>query len=358
LAYMITPSITSPAAAGIAFELHLAVVATAATALPPVPPYAAATGSCRVGSEITAHVPTAAADTLYTVVPALPGGLTISIVDGKITGNPTTATAATTYVITATNSFGASATSFSLSLTVLGAAPVIKSWTQKPFNAYAVSASTAITDNLCTSIPVASTAELTFAIAPALPTGLAFSTTDGKISGTPTTAAAGLQYVITPTHSTDGVGETSHVFIAIFATAAAAVPADPAYAAKTESYTVGTAITAIGPTAVAPDSLYIVAGVLPAGLTMNPLDGQITGTPTTASAAAKFPIIALNTFGPSAKGFELSITVVIAGNTTAAASGGTTKKATSLVMDTGSTFGINHLVVFLVAFAFSGSMVK
>jgi hypothetical protein len=59
---------------------------------------------------------------LYSVSPALPAGLTISPVTGVISGTPTTASAATTFTITASNSAGS--TSFVWQLTVLPPPPV------------------------------------------------------------------------------------------------------------------------------------------------------------------------------------------------------------------------------------------
>ncbi len=74
-----------------------------------------------------------------------------------------------------------------------------------------------------------------------------------------------------------------------------------------QTYTVGTAITALNSTVTGTVASYSVSPALPAGLTLSTTSGQITGTPTTATAPGSYTITAQNSAGATA--FGLSITV-------------------------------------------------
>ena len=77
-----------------------------------------------VGVAITANSPSSSggAVTSYAVNPALPAGLTLNTVTGVISGTPTTASAATSYTVTASNTAGS--TTAILSITVASAESV------------------------------------------------------------------------------------------------------------------------------------------------------------------------------------------------------------------------------------------
>ena len=73
--------------------------------------------SFTVGAVITPLDPSVTGTvTSYGVLPALPAGLTLNTTTGQISGTPSVATAATNYVITATN--GGGSTTFTLAITV------------------------------------------------------------------------------------------------------------------------------------------------------------------------------------------------------------------------------------------------
>ena len=74
-----------------------------------------------------------------------------------------------------------------------------------------------------------------------------------------------------------------------------------------QTYTVGMAIAAISPTVSGAVTSYSVSPALPAGLSINATDGQISGVPTASSAASSYAITASNTVGSTT--FNLSITV-------------------------------------------------
>ena len=135
---------------------------------------------------------TAGSVTSYSVSPALPVGLTLNTTSGAITGTPTAITAQATYTVTATNSAGS--TTAPIVVAVNDAAPAIS------YSGGRVALAVGLP--IATLTPSATGgAVVTWSISPALPSGLAFGTTDGTISGTPTVAATASVYTVTATNS-------------------------------------------------------------------------------------------------------------------------------------------------------------
>jgi hypothetical protein len=127
----------------------------------------------------------------WSVSPALPTGLAINPSTGAITGTTTSFSAATTYTITVSDEAQQS-TSGTFSLEVDSPTLVV---TQ-------VIPSKTIIKDVATQefAPVTATGGTTvytFTISRALPTGLSFSSTTGKISGTPTVVDGPTSYTIT-----------------------------------------------------------------------------------------------------------------------------------------------------------------
>jgi hypothetical protein len=152
--------------------------------------------SAVVGTAMTALAPTVSGTvTSYSVAPALPAGVTLDTGSGIISGTPSATAAAASYTITASNSFGS--TTFVLSLAVNPAAPTGLSYSS-PVQLTVGVAATSLT-------PAVSGTVASYAITPALPAGIAFDTTSGIISGTPTAAAPQANYTITATNVTGSV---------------------------------------------------------------------------------------------------------------------------------------------------------
>jgi hypothetical protein len=111
----------------------------------------------------------------------------------------------------------------------------------------------------------------------ALPAGLTISSTTGAITGTPTTAGS-VTFTVkvadseaTPATATQSYTVNILSALTITTTSLAAANIGVAYS---------TTLTATGGTA--PYTWAITTGSLPAGLTLNPATGAITGTPTAA----------------------------------------------------------------------------
>lgn len=157
----------------------------------------------------------------------------------------------------------------------------------------------AITPNVPTST---GGAIASYSITPALSGGLSFSTLTGTISGTPTVVRVATNYTVTATNA--GGSTTATVNI----TVNTGPPLSLSYTTPV-GYIVSTAITPNVPvrTGGTPTN-YVSNPALPAGLTVNPASGIISGTPTTPTAAANYVITASNTAGSTTATVNITVT--------------------------------------------------
>ena len=134
-----------------------------------------------------------------------------------------------------------------------------------------------------------------FAITPALPTGLTFSTTNGTISGTPTVNSTSRTYTVTGTAASGCVGSTSFT-LQVFS---AVTPSALSYTPGSQTVRQGTAITNMVPTASGGAvASYSISPALPAGLSFNTTTGIISGTLTAQqTGTVTYTITATNSGG-------------------------------------------------------------
>ena len=260
--------------------------------------YAAGTAAYTVGVPITANAPTNSGGTVisYTVIPALPAGLSLSTATGIISGTPIAAIAAAHYTVTATNS-GGSATA--VLIIAVNAAPVPTGPPAPAGLAYhpgtaVYTVGVPIPENVPTStggapttyVNAAGTTIPAYSVSPPLPAGLRIDATPitlgdgatGIINGTPTAAAATATYTVTANNPAGSATAT----LTLTVNAANASPAGLAYSTPAPVYAVGVPITPDVPltsaTGATPTS-YSVSPGLPAGLSLNLVSGIVTGTP-------------------------------------------------------------------------------
>ncbi len=243
-----------------------------------------------VGTSITPVEPKVTGEvTSYGVSPQLPAGLSLNVSSGEITGTPTTATAQTSYTITAQNSGGSA--SFPLPITIILTAPSALSY---------VSPQTYRVGTVITPLSPKAKGIVDGYTASVLPPGLTLDTTNGQISGTPTAAAATSGYIVT---AQNAAGSTAFL---LTLTVLPIPPGNLSYSTP-QTFTAGTAIVPLNPTVSGVPAAYSVAPVLPIGLVIDPVTGQISGTPTAASQSAAYTITAQNAGGSAT--FNLTIAV-------------------------------------------------
>ena len=228
----------------------------------------------------------------YTAMPALPAGLTLNPTTGVISGTPTEPALPMYYQVSAANSSGISL--YSMLITVLDAPPSNLSYPSPQ----TFTAETAISPLDPTVTGVVSY----YDVEPLLPDGLDLDPSTGRISGTPTTAVAQTNYVVTASNST---GQTSFI---LPITVRIAAPRQLSYQTP-QTFNVGTAIAAMSPSVTGVVASYAVQPALPAGLSLNPTTGRISGIPTAASTATSYQITASNSTGSTS--FNLSIAVTL-----------------------------------------------
>ena len=146
---------------------------------------------------------------------------------------------------------------------------------------------------------------VTWSIAPSLPGGLSFSTTDGTISGTPTELSTATTYTVTATNT--GGSDTATVSITVNDVTPSGLDYDP------DSFTLtnGTAMTSVTPSITGVITSWSISPSLPAGLTFSTTDGTISGTPTELSANTTYTVTATNTGGSETANITITVNAVI-----------------------------------------------
>jgi hypothetical protein len=200
----------------------------------------------------------------------LPAGLSIDPSSGAITGTPTTACTCSVQV-TATDEAGYSgSTTFTWNITNVVTVT-------NPGN-QANQSGTAIAALLNGASTSSSTATIASWSADGLPPGLSIDPSGGSVTGTPTTGGT---YSVT-IYATDSAGFTGQTSLVWTITNAVSVT-NPG----SQSSVSGTAITPLTlsatDTETSPTFTWSASG-LPAGLSIDPASGTISGTPTTACA--------------------------------------------------------------------------
>ena len=252
------------------------------------------------GTAMTSVTPTVSggAVTSWSISPTLPGGLSFNTADGTISGTPTELSTATTYTITATNTGGSDTAT--VSITVNAIIPSSLDYDPDSFTLTNGTAMTSVTPTVSGGDVV------TWSISPTLPGGLAFSTTDGTISGTPTELSTSTTYTITATNT--GGSDTATVTI----TVNAIIPSSLDYDPDTFTLTNGTAMTSVTPTVSGGDVVtWSISPSLPGGLSFDTSDGTISGTPTALSTSTTYTITATNTGGSDTATVTITVNAII-----------------------------------------------
>ncbi|MBL0014702.1 MAG: T9SS type A sorting domain-containing protein [Flavobacterium sp.] len=139
-----------------------------------------------------------------------------------------------------------------------------------------------------------------YSISPTLPTGLSFSTSTGRISGTPTAISSTATYTVTAFNS--GGSASFDIEITINDVAPTAL----SYTTP-NVFTLGNTIADLTPVVSGTVLSYSISPSLPNGLSFDTSTGIISGTPTAISSTATYTVTAFNSGGSAS--FDVEITV-------------------------------------------------
>jgi hypothetical protein len=240
----------------------------------------------------------------------LPSGLTFSTTNGRISGTPTTLLAATTFTVTVTDQTTPTAQSSSKTFSLAVNAVTLATTQQVPTTTM-TAGSTAPPFTPVTASGGFGT--LSYALSGGtLPTGLTFSTTNGLISGTPTTLLTATTFTVTVSDQTTPTAQTSSK---TFSLAVNAVTLATTQQVATTTMTAGSAVTPFTPVTASGGfgtlSYALSGGTLPTGVTFSTTNGLISGTPTTLLAATTFTVTVTDQTTPTAqtssKTFSLTV---------------------------------------------------
>lgn len=253
------------------------------------------------GSEIIPNLPSSSggAITNYSVFPPLPAGLTLDPVSGAITGTPSGTSNATEYTITGSNAAGNTTARVEIEVEAIPVAPDTLDYLDNSVD-YVINAP------ITPDAPIATGGEITvYTVSPPLPPGLTLDPQTGVITGAPTMLTPPTVYTITGSNGADTV-ETQ---VTIGVDAQPQPPINLAYRDPLPDYTVGLAIITNFPEYSGGEiTQFSVAPALPAGLSLNTQNGEISGTPAAALTQMTFTVTGSNSAGTVSAQVMITIT--------------------------------------------------
>jgi hypothetical protein len=226
----------------------------------------------------------------YSITPTVPNGLLFNSSTGQITGTATVLLSETTFTVniedtlnqTASNTFKLTVEDPPIITTAVQIASATFSRFEDTVNISPVSASGGF-------------GTISFAISPALPQGLSFSSTNGRITGIPT-ALVNQIYTIT---ATDSIGQaSSKTFELIVINPPVVVTQAVASTTVTRSKQISAFTPVTASSGISPLT-FGISPALPAGLVLNVLTGEITGTPSESIVSTTFTITVTDSVGSS-----------------------------------------------------------
>ncbi|WP_201477344.1 putative Ig domain-containing protein [Escherichia coli] len=236
---------------------------------------------------------------IVSISPVLPAGLTLDPSTGVISGATNVVTSATAYQLSVTDSNGSPARTFTLTLATVNG-PVIT----------VHEANKMLTAGTSTSfIPVTATTttggRLTFGISPSLPAGLGLNSTNGTISGTPTGPVSQGNYTITVRDGASGAEESADITLGVA----------PALSVRQQVYNRNIATGSdvnFSPLAISGgvEPIVSISPILPAGLTLDPSTGVISGATNVVTSATAYQLSVTDSNGSPARTFTLTLATV------------------------------------------------
>lgn len=227
----------------------------------------------------------------YAVIGTLPTGLTFDPVTATLSGTPAVPNEAYSFTITATNDSGSTPRTYSGNVRT------------KPFTFTDADTGQFLVGQLHGDGVVAdgSPAPTYSVVSGNLPAGVSLDPATGALTGTPTTAGP---YTFT-IRATNVEGTLDQPF-------SGNVYSAPAFTDDVlPTFVTGTPYADGVSAAGVPSPTYSVsAGALPAGLTLNPTTGAVTGTPTAVEAPYSFTITATNVGGSASRSYSGTVNTI------------------------------------------------
>lgn len=250
-----------------------------------------------LGSAITANTLNISnAATSYSISPSLPTGLSFSTTTGTISGTPTASSGAATYTVTGHNSSGSNFASVTIGTDDVGTIS---------YGSLSFETGTSVG----TVTPTVSSGSVTSCtISPALPAGLSFNTSTCAITGTPTsTTPISANWTITPYYGSPASVQGGAINPLITVTPDGPSVTYPSGGALNllEGISVGTITATVSN---GPVTSCSVSPALPAGLTLNTSNCDITGAPTTTLTQPSYQVTPSNVHGNNPYTFTITIT--------------------------------------------------
>jgi hypothetical protein len=141
-----------------------------------------------------------------------------------------------------------------------------------------------------------------FTVSPSLPAGLQLNNVNGQITGTPTTTATAANYTITASNACGSTTRVLNIVVTV-------PPSNLSYTNNGPlSFCTNALITANNPSSLGGvPTTYSTAPSLPSSLSINGVSGQISGTPSVATASSNYTITASNTCGSTSRILNIQV---------------------------------------------------
>ena len=234
-------------------------------------------------------------DLTYTLLPALPAGVTFNRSTREVYGTPTATQSATAYTYTVTDADGNTTASDAHTLTFT--ITVKEPDTAPSFGSETISNQEWVKDAAITSVtlPAATggNGTLTYSLSPSPPAGVTFTASTRVLSGTPTATQSATTYTYTVTDS-DSNTAASDKDTLTFTIAVAEPDTAPSFGSETipnQEWVKDTAITSVTlPEATGGNGTltYSLSPSLPAGVTFTASTRVLSGTPTATQSATTY----------------------------------------------------------------------
>ena len=242
----------------------------------------------------------------YVVSGNLPPGLTLNSSTGLVSGTPAASYSTATVIFGVRDSAGgqAAATS-SVSYTTYSLITATANTTAQTMEAgVQISAFTPL-------VAAGGSGSYIYSVlgAPPLPAGLTYNSSTGLLSGTPTLGLGAITLTFTVADTVGGVATTTsavniNIYPALTTTASATTVQNLDILIPMVSFT---PLTATGGTGAY--TYYVGVGILPAGITLNPTTGLLSGTPTTIYSTSPVTIKVRDSFVVSSTASTINFSV-------------------------------------------------